>query len=1038
MHLNILLYAELLTDTLTGRTIDRAAALDTLKAEADQRFSRRFDEKVAAAGGDVAEGAHAVDLLRGADALVRRASFTDADAALRAALGLWSEPPNEGSELRMTIAPAEDAARPSAHASSFALARALCMVARPGQILVAESLRHDLGAMIEEPLRLRSFSGVRLLDLSPERTILLIEDGKQGAGIRPKGLDGTAHNLPVVDAPFVGRVQARRDLRLLLLAHSLVTVVGGGGVGKTRLALQLAAETAHDYPDGVWLAELASVSNPALIGETLAACLGLEETSAQPSVDTVADWLAERQALLVLDNCEHLHAECRAACARLIDRCPGLRVLATSRRSLELPSEHVFELPPLGLSDEGESEAVRLFELRASHRVAQRNGRRRAEVSLDRELLTKLCRLLEGNPLAIELATARVPRWTVAEILDRVSARYDALGEDPDPPHPRHRSLWATFEWSFQLLSADARRLFRRLSVFQGGATAQFIVEVLSNELLPESQVEQALSELVASHLVDQDRSDAHSMRFRQLETLRSFASEKLEEAGETEEFRARHAAHYRQMLILRSPALNGPEQAAVQRVFRSEHGNIRVALDWHTEEGEVEHGLRIGVALRRFWIALGFLNEGRYYFQRLLDAADETVAPDARANATYCLATIALRQSDFDLATECLERSLAFAEAEADLALAGKIRNTLGSLAWRKADIVTAQAHFTRSLHLLQEMEHEVGITTALNSVAVTHLFTGEFDSATDYLQQSLELAREIGNERSAIDALNNLAIIHGVRGEYGRARSLLAEGMNALQHFHDARRMAMSMNNLAHIVYRQGRLEAARELCEGAIEMEEELGDQGGILFSRVTLGVVAIAADDLEEADRQFQQCVRISETYDEQSFGAEIQLGMGRVALRRGRLDEAEGLLGMAETAASSMPHQNVHAHTQHALARLAMARGDVEKARDRLAACLRLRRTIHNRRGIAEALESYAELSMGAGDTRWAVRLHAAAAGEREAIGTPLPPSEIRSVEEQLAELREQHGLMAFDVEWEAGSHIPIDEIVLQVLEQSPP
>jgi predicted ATPase len=1034
-----LLHAELHTDTLRGRTPATADALDALNSEAAAAFAIGFAAKLEAYHGRSIDRSFAEDVLSSRDTTIHRAVFGDEVDALSAAMELAEGRYGPASELRISLGPLAKDDRYEGDHRDYDHCRALCSIAGPGHVLLDGVFHERLTVPEALNLTLRPAGRLRLYDLRPAHEVFVAYAAKQEPLTTPGGLDGVPHNLPVIKEPFVGRVEARRDLRLFLMVHPIVSIVGGGGGGKTRLALQLAGELARDYSGGVWLIELASLSNADLIAETIAATLGIEETTAQPSLDMIAEWLGARRSLLVLDNCEHMLMACRELASSLVARCPQLRILVTSRRSFGADGEHVYELPALTISgevddEEGQSsEAAELFRLRVSDRQRMRNGVRQ-DITFDPAVLHQLCRLLEGNPLAIELATARVRRWTIEEIYDRVSERFDALGEDPNPPHPRQRSLRATFEWSFQLLSPAAQRLLKRMSVFRGGATTQDVLAVVTDEMLPEIQVEDALKELVSGHLVSQEQTDVKHARYQQLDTVRTFAAEKLLADDAKKTFLARHASFFREMLITRSPALNSREQVAVQQQFREEHDNIRAALDWHLAEGELEHGLRLGVALRRFWTTAGFLNEGKHYFGRLLSRAegDDAIALDVRAEALYCLATIAKRQSDFAAADESLGHSLVLADAMGDLALRGKISNELGGIAWRRADIASAQKHYEVSLELLKEMEHEVGIVTVLNSLAITHLFTGEFDDAYDYLGQSLELAREIGNQRSEIDALNNMAIIRGVRGEYGKARSLLAEGMNALQFFQDIRRSALSMNNLGQIAFRQGRFDDARELCKTAIREEERIGDQSGIILSRITLGTIALALDDVQEAERQFRDCLSLVRRYDERSYEAEAQMGLGRVALARRDLEEAERRLRAAEAKARAMPHVHVLAHTDHALAQLAVMRGELAQARSHYSASLAHRHGRGNRRGIAESLEGFADLALRDGEATLAVRLYAAADGLRDSIGAPLSPSEAGRVEEQIEALRERLGPVTFDAAWSAGLQVAIDDLVDEI------
>ncbi len=1016
-----LLYAESRTDTVRGRSVENATLMDARKRDAETHLAGLFATVVRSRGGELELVDTPADILRGSDTSIYRAVFPAADNAVYAAHALVEGSPGLPTEVRIAIGPGSP---DETGTYDFGDCQALCAVALDRQILVRGEVQGDLSAPTLADHPSRPLGDLRPLDLSPPVATFLSQRDGSDPFQAPVGLNAVAHNLPIIRTPFVGRVRERRDLRLFLEAHPLVTIVSGGGVGKTRLALQLAGEVAPSFAHGVFLIDLAMLSNEQLVAETMAAAVGIEETSDQTSIDALVEWVGRRRVLLLVDNCEHVLDACQAAAARLVRECPNVRLLATSRVRLGLPEEHAFELPALSVETDTEhgrcvpSEAVDLF--------LRRVRGRRDHASLpdpktfNPAVLDALCRLLEGNPLAIELATARIGRWSIEEVFDRVSERFAALGEDPDATHPRQRSLWATIEWSVRLLSEPTAVLFRRMSVFRGGATAHDILSVVTDEMLPESQIESALNELESGHLIVLDRTEQGSVRFRQLETIRTFGEEALVAAGGVEVFNARHASHFRDMLIAQAPALNGPQQVAVQRAFQEAHGNIRKALDWHVVSGETEHGLRLGVALRRFWATAGYLNEGRHYLSRLLAIDDASVPKPVRANALHCLGTIAKRQSAFDLALTSLNESMELAEATNDLALLGKLRNSLGNIAWAKADMREAKAHFDASLLMLKETEHEVGIVTVLNMLAVTQMFMGDLDEATENLNQSRHLAEDIGNERGVIDALNNLAIIHGIRGEYGKARSMLAQCMNALQHFHDARRAGLSMTNLAHIAFRQGRHEDARQLCHASIREQLQIGDHGGVGLSHVTLGAVALADQDYDEASRQFGACQAILEEYGERSFEADIHLGLGKVAFARGQLEEARRLFEEAMETALAMPHCNIEAQAAYALGRLELSVGRVDEAAAHLRASLRLRVAMSSPRGIAETLESLAEIAFLRGNPKRAVHCLAAAHAMRETIGSPLPGGEQREIDLRIDTVRNQIGPMTFDSAWAVG------------------
>ncbi|MGH3090644.1 MAG: ATP-binding protein, partial [Rubrobacteraceae bacterium] len=441
------------------------------------------------------------------------------------------------------------------------------------------------------------------------------EDGPAAASLHHREASGAESppkgNLPLELTSFIGREKEISEVKGLLEGTRLLTLTGSGGCGKTRLALEVAADVAKDFDDGAWWVGLASLSDADLAPKAAASALGARERPGRTLTEALSDHLRYRKLLLVLDNCEHVIASCAALADALLRFCPGLRVLATSREALGVAGEVSWPVPSLSLPDPGHPpsseslaryEAPRLFVERAAASTFAPTKRSAAAVA-------HLCHRLDGIPLAIELAAARTRVLSAEQIDARLDDCFRLLTTGSRTALPRQRTLQATMDWSHDLLDRDERTVFRRLSVFAGGFTLEAAEKVCAGDGIEE---EDALDLL--ARLVDQSlgvfRGEGGEARYRLLETIRQYGGEKLRESGEARATRRRHADFFHSLAEEAKPKLVGTEQASWLERLETEHDNLRATLGWLEEEGEAERGLRLATALLRFWWFRGHLAE--------------------------------------------------------------------------------------------------------------------------------------------------------------------------------------------------------------------------------------------------------------------------------------------------------------------------------------------------------------------------------------------------------------------------------------------
>jgi predicted ATPase/DNA-binding SARP family transcriptional activator len=547
-----------------------------------------------------------------------------------------------------------------------------------------------------------------------------------------------ATNLPGLLTSFIGREKEMSEVTRLLSTCRLLTLVGADGCGKTRLALQVAAGQLKDYTDGVWLAELAGLADAALVPQEVGSVLGVREQPDRPLLETLVDFLRSRHLLLVLDNCEHLLDACASLVKSLVQQCPRLHILATSRQALGLAGETAWRVPSLLTPDPEHLPAFeRLLEYDAVRLFLERAATSRPGFVLTPQNALAVVRIshrLDGIPLALELAAVRVKVLAVEQIADRLDNALALLTAGSRAAPPRQQTLRATLDWSHALLNEREQALFRRLSVFVGGWVLEAAEEVCAGEYIAARDVLDLLAELVDKSLVVMEEQGAQA-RYRLLEIVRQYGLEKLREADELAAVQQRHALWY---LKLAETEPRSVERMRWLEQLETEHENVRAVLQWALESGEVVYGLRLAGALWRFWDVHGHLSEGRRWLQALL-ASEGHVPAQVRAKALRSAGLLALNQSDYEQARALLEESLALYRELGDQEGTAWVLNNIGNVALDQGDYERAVALYQESLACYRELDDKDGISRALNNLAIVAAYQEEYDRSLSLFEESL-----------------------------------------------------------------------------------------------------------------------------------------------------------------------------------------------------------------------------------------------------------------------------------------------------------
>jgi predicted ATPase/DNA-binding CsgD family transcriptional regulator len=661
--------------------------------------------------------------------------------------------------------------------------------------------------------------------------------------------------VPTSLTSLVGRAQDVAAICTLLARPEvrLLTLLGVGGIGKTRLAIQVASRLRERFADGVCFVGLAAIRDPNLVTSAIAHELGLQEGGARPLEEAVTTWLRDKQFLLLLDNFEQVVSSAPLV-QDLLSTCPRLVILVTSREVLRLAAEHLFPVPPLAFPDlakQPEQEelaqyaAVSLFLERAQaikpdFTLTQANGRAIAE----------LCARLDGLPLALELAAARIRLLPPQALLARLGHRLQVLtGGVRDAP-ARQQTLRNTIQWSYDLLTAQEQRLFRCFSVFAGGCTLEAAEAVCGgggDAAGPEGSVLDGVSSLIDKSLLQQTGQEGEEPRLSMLETIREYGRECLEACGEAEGMQHTHAAYYLALAEEAEQRMPGPERGSWLERLQREHENLRAALAWLMEHNEWETALRLGGALLQFWCMRGYLSEGRVELARALAGSQGDVATPVRAKALLAAGTLAALQGDFAQAEALCGESLALFRALGYHRGSALTLTTLGYDALHQSDYAAARPLLEEAERLYREVEDKDGIALALGHLATLLLFQGEYDRARTLLEEAVVLSREGGDSWSIANALLLVARAMFCQGDLTRAQAPLEESLALARQEGYKEYIAYALWISGQVALLQGDQAAARSLFEESLALFKEMGKREYIAQALSGLAVVALVQGD-----------------------------------------------------------------------------------------------------------------------------------------------------------------------------------------------
>lgn len=776
--------------------------------------------------------------------------------------------------------------------ATLAMTQRIMSAGHGGQILLSGATRELVRDMLPVDSDFQDMGEKRLKDLlRPEHLYQFNISGLPSNFPPLNTLDIFLNNLPTQLTTFIGRENEIAEVKQELESHRLVTLTGSGGTGKTRLSLQVAADLLDHFDHGVWFVELAPLTDPDLIPQTILSAIGISEQANKTALEILKEYLHEKKVLIVLDNCEHLIEASAKVTNTLLNAAPNLKVLTSSREALGVKGELSYPVPSLSLPDPkhlpvikqlSQYEAVRLF-IDRTLLVAPH-----FDVDKDNApFITQICYRLDGIPLAIELAAARIKMMSVEQISARLDDRFRLLTGGARTALPRHQTLRALIDWSYDILSDNERLLLRRLSVFAGGWTLEAAEEVCSGNGIEVYEILDLLTQLVNKSLVVViEHSRSGETRYRMLETIRQYAREKLLEAGGSEIIRQQHLSYYVKLVEQAEPELYRSNQVFWLNKLDDELDNLRIALEWALERN-VEAGLRIATIPWQFWQARGYLQELGDWLGQLLDLYETEDSLHVRALIAYCKCINDSARSRI-IAEQSLQmaRTLSDKQSEAlslmylgtvisvqgdlregipiveqSLALFRELGDTLnqayatGWLSLNNNDLEHTKALVIESLRLFRQSGHLWGIASSLRQLATLTIWGGDFSSPTQWLEEARTIFRQLG------DQLREAQILE----LYGGLAFWMSDFQKACAHYEEAITLEKKVGSdldsdwththMAYAVLRQGDITQAKEKFKFCVQHFQNTENIGGLVFAMEGLASLNINQDQPERAAQLF---------------------------------------------------------------------------------------------------------------------------------------------------------------------------------------
>ena len=761
----------------------------------------------------------------------------------------------------------------------------------------------SLGDFEANEISFRDLGERRMKDIiKPIRLFQIVGKGLREDFPPLKTLDARPNNLPTQLTNFIGRENEIKHVKELLKDNRLLTIAGAGGAGKTRFSLQIGADLIDDFANGVWLVELAAESDPFLLPQSFMESLDIKEQQGKTPEQTLTDYLKDKEILILLDNCEHLIEACAVLAESLLLQCPKLKILATSREALNFTGEQTYRILPLSHPDPNLNntpeqltryESVRLFIERAlavnpKFRVTNENAPALAEV----------CSRLDGIPLAIELAAARVKVLSIEKIFERLDDRFNLLTGGKRTALPRQQTLRALIDWSYDLLSKEEKILWSRLSVFSGGWTLEAAEEVCSDDKINKYEILDLLSQLTEKSVIIYDESKE---RYRILESIRQYGIEKL-----TDEYGIylRHLDFFVELSKKALPELNNENGKSWIDIIDDDHNNFISSIEWSVSNENSDKGADLAAALLNYWNTTGNYSTGIRLIQNILQSSG-SIDKSTKVKIILRLGVFKRYHGDFEQAKKYSEESLIISKEIGDKKGIAESINSLGNISNYQGDLEQAMKYYKESLAIFKEIGDKIGIAGSIQNLGMIMRNLGDYEQAKKLYEESLAMGKEIGDKNRIADSINNLGYVAVIQGDFEQAKKYLEESLDIRIETGDKRGTAISLNNLGMISFDQEEFEQAKKYLEESLAINKEIFNKSGIADCIYNLGNIALSLGDHNLAKSYFQESLGIENEIGDKKGIANSLNNLGYIYTMLGDFDLAVKLLSASEKILQSL-------------------------------------------------------------------------------------------------------------------------------------
>ena len=780
---------------------------------------------------------------------------------------------------------------------AMSLVQRIMSAGHGGQILLSSATEALVRGQLPQQVHLRDMGEYKFKDvLEPARVFQVVAADMQSEFPPLRALDVFPNNLPIQLTSFVGRSKEIGQIKNRLQQYRLVTLTGSGGVGKSRLSIQVASEVLTDYPDGAWLVELAPVTDPSLVTQTVCAALDVTPSGNIPALTALTDYLQPKKTLLVVDNCEHLIDACVQLTDGLLHACPDLRIIASSREALGIEGESAYRVPSLSLPDSNadlqaiqESEAVKLFIDRANallpdFELTESNG----------PVIAQICQRLDGIALAIELAASRVKLLTVEQIAARLDDAFRLLTGSARTALPRHQTLRGTIDWSYNLLTTEEQEALRRFSVFVGGWTLDAAEVVCENPDMLD-----LLTHLVDKSLVAVDREHGNEARYYLLETIRQYLREKLVESGKVEQIRAKHLDYFLKLAQKAEPELYGSGQIEWAQKLEDEHENMRAVLEWSLQRNIIA-GQELAGALFWSWYLNGHLSEGYEWTKKMLavSAGEETLIR-AKLLSEAGWFTQMLRYQG--AAKKLLEESIAlFRKLGDEIGTAFP----LGALAWvsyLESEYELIMQLVNESLNIFRRAGNQWGVGLALRGLGYRASLHGDYEQAQKFYEECLSICKEIGDQDGILFALYGIAALPASQEHVARAMELYEQALGLAKEVKSKPMAAQLLTEMGHVASYHGDYQRGMQWLEEAMEIHRKMGDRGGVARALRYLGWTARLQGDYSKARSLYAESLQLLHRIQNKDDDTASLIHIGNLMLVQGSPEKFVRMVGVVDNA-----------------------------------------------------------------------------------------------------------------------------------------